>query len=284
MGLRDLRVEQQTAGDGSSLTLEARTGESLEILARGIGGGGANAIVEESVREETMLAYQADDTDGIDTFPREATETQHTDLLARLREMGYMAPTIKVPEGHDYTIAPDDSSSSITVLYREGGANQWARTDPGGPDNPTRTFIALGEEDSALSSGGTAEEFQVTTATTPSPLSGFPYEEDAPQGFEYDLIALMVDSDDSDGSNTPVIDNFRLETEETSFLAREDDTVRQEHAQYPSNDLTTMPFVFPDPPTILPGQELKLFVTKNAASGTDVQAATAMVFHRRSVR
>lgn len=284
MGLNDLRVEEQNAGDGSSLTLEARTGESLEILARGIGEGGANAVVTESVREEDVLAYQADDTDGIDIFPREATETMGMDLLGKLRSMGYTAPTIKVPEGHDYVVNPDDSASNITVLYREGDSTAYTRTDPGGPDNPSRTFIALGEEDTALSSGGTAEEFEVTTATTPAPLSAFPYEEPAPQGFEYDLIAVMVGSDDSDGANTPAIDNFRLVTEETSFVARSNDTIRAEHAQYPSNDLTTMPFVFSDPPTIQPGQDLDLFVTKNAATGTDVQAATALVFNRRSVR
>lgn len=284
MGLNDLRWAQQTAGDGSDLTLDARTGESLEIVARGINSGGANAIVSESVREETMLAHQADATDDIEIFPRDAVDDTQKDLLRDLADMGYPMPTIKVPEGHTYTISPDDSASNITVLYREGDATQWSRTDPGGPDNPTRTFIALGEEDTALSSGGTAEEFEVTTATTPAPLSGFPYEESAPQGFEYDLIAVMAASDDSDGANTPAIDAVRLETEETSFLSRTDSTVRQAAAQYPDIQNNVHPLLFPEPPTIRPGQDLDLFVTKNATSGTDVQAATAMVFHRRSVR
>jgi len=284
MSLDEVRVVETSGGSGDDLTLDARTGESIEILARGVASGGDDAIVTESVREEDVLAYQADDTDGIDIFPREATETQNMDVMAKLRSMGYDLPTIKVPEGHTYTLSPSGSNANATVLYREEGPAANTATDPGGPDNPDRTFIALGEEDTDLSAGGTAEEFEVDTATTPSPLSTFPYEEPAPQGFEFDLIAVMAASDDSDGANSPVIDNFRLETEETSFLARSNATVRQEHAQYPSNDLTTMPFVFPDPPTIQPGQDLDMFVTKNADTGSDVQAATAMVFRRRSVR
>jgi len=284
MSLDEIRVAETSGGSGDDLTLEARTGESLEILARGIGSGDGNNITTESVREEDVLAYQSDDTDGIDVFPREPTETQNMDLMGMLRSMGYDLPTIKVPEGHTYTLSPSGSNENATVLYREEGPAANTATDPGGPDNPDRVFIASGEEDTDLAVAGTAEEFEVDTATTPSPLSSFPYGEPAPQGFEYDLIAVMAASDDSDGANTPVIDNFRLETQETSFLARSNATVRQEHAQYPSNDLSTMPFVFPDPPTISPGQDLDMFVTKNADSGSDVQAATALLFRRRSVR
>jgi hypothetical protein len=284
MALDDYRVERTTGGSGNDLTLEARTGESLEILARGIDSAAGNTTVTESVREEDVLAYRADDTDNIGLFPREAVNNQNMDLLMKLGSMGYDVPTVKVPEGHTYTLSPDDSSSNAVVIYREDGPQANSRTDEGGPDNPDRMFIASGEEDSALSSGATAEEFQVTTATTPSPLSGFPYEEDAPQGFEYDLIAVAAGSDDSDGSNTPTVDDFRLETEETSFLARDNGSVNQNHAQYPGDDLTTLPFIFPEPVTIQPGQDLDLFVTKNNGTGTDVQAETAMVFYRRSVR
>lgn len=284
MGLSDLRVEETSGGSGDELTIDARTGESIEILARGVGSGGANAIVEESVREETMLNHQADSADDIEIFPRDAIEDTKADLLREMAMMGFNAPTIKVPEGHTYSLNPDDSASNATVLYREADAGRFTRTDPGGPDNPTRTFISLGEEDSALSSDGTAEEFEVTTSTNVSPLSGFPYTEDAPQGFEYELQAVMAASDDSDGANTPVIDAVRLETEETSFLRRSDGTIGQNLAQYPNIQDNVFPLVFEEPITIQPGQQLDLFVTKNASSGTDVQAATACVFYRRSVR
>lgn len=284
MGLTDLRFEETSGDAGNDLTVEARTGESIEILARGVGNGGANAIIEETIREETMLNHQADSTDSVEIFPRDAVEDTQLDILADMRSRGLAAPTLKVPEGHTYTLSPSGSAANATVLYREGAASEWSRTDPGGPDNPTRTFISLGEEDTALSSGGTAEEFEVTDSTNVSPLSGFPYTEPAPQGFEYDLQAVMATSDDSDGANTPVIDSIRLETEETSFLARSDSVLRQANAQYPNVQNNILPLVFDPPITIQPGQDLDLFVTKNATSGTDVQAATAMIFHRRSVR
>lgn len=284
MSLNDLRVERTTGGNGDDLTLDARTGESLEILARGIDSAAGNTTVTESVREEDVLAYRADDTDGVELFPREAVNTTGTDLMGKLRDMGYPMPTVKVPEGHTFTLSPDDSSSNAVVLYRELSETTVAATDEGGPDNPNRVFIASGEEDSALSSSGTAEEFEVTTPTTPSPLSGFPYEEDAPQGFEFDVVGFAVASDDSDGSNTPTVDSFRLETSETSFLVRDNGSVNQNHAQYPSNDLTTMPFILPEPITISPGQELDVFVEKNASTGTDVQAECALITYRRSVR
>jgi len=44
MALDELRVEETSGGTGDDLTIDARTGESLEIIARGIDSGGANEL------------------------------------------------------------------------------------------------------------------------------------------------------------------------------------------------------------------------------------------------
>jgi hypothetical protein len=114
MDLHDTRVEQQDLSSGA-LTIEASDRESLMVLARGIAGGGDDDIVQESVDEETMLAYPATDGEA-ELFPGPVVDNQNTDVLARMREAGLEMPMIKVPEGDEYRLSTSGTAGTATVL------------------------------------------------------------------------------------------------------------------------------------------------------------------------
>jgi hypothetical protein len=104
MDLHDIRVEQQDLSSGA-LTVEASDRESIMVLARGIAGGADDDIIQESVDEETMLAYPATDGEA-ELFPGPVVDNLNTDIHGRLREAGLEAPMIKVPEGDEFRLSP----------------------------------------------------------------------------------------------------------------------------------------------------------------------------------
>jgi len=144
-----------------------------------------------------------------------------------------------------------------------------------------KRIISSGQETQNIGAGAT-EVVDVETSVSPNTLGDFPFGEDAPSGFEFDLMALAVALDDNaDADHT--LDNVRLQTEETDFLARESARVDAAHFEYPDDDLSTHPFVFPEPPTFVPGQELdiEVEVTDTASSAADTVVNAAAVFYRR---
>lgn len=278
--LHDVRIEEQDLSSGD-LTLEADTGESLEILARGVASGADEDVIEESVGEEFLLAYQADDGDD-ELFPEPVVHNLHRDLLGHLRTMGFNAPSIKVPEGETYVIDNPNDNGNATVLYREGGAQMATGNEPGGPDTKTRTFISNAQVSKSVAASTTEVE-QVDASVNPTQLSDFPYEEDVEQGREYDLQGLMVALDNSTSGIT--LEGFRLVSEEQRWIARDSAFVDATNADYPNDDLTTIPYVFPEQPTFSPGDELTLEVevTDTSAGSNTAIVNAAMVFYRRGI-
>jgi len=96
-------------------------------------------------------------------------------------------------------------------------------------------------------------------------------------------LAIALDSAGS-GANIQ-LNGFRLQSEEREFLAKDSEFVDTDLAQYPNDDLTTLPFVFGAQPTFGPGDELDLQVeAENTTSGDeDAVIDVSMVFYRREV-
>jgi hypothetical protein len=282
MDLHDIRVEEQDLSSGD-LTITASDNESLEILARGISGGADDDIIQEAVDEETMLAYPATDGEA-EVFPEPVVQNLGTDIHAKLRDMGLQAPTIKVPEGDEYQLINDNDNGTATVLYRQGNATMVNGSAPGGPDTKTRTFITSAEETQQVAQG-TTETITIETSQNPGILRDFPYEEDVPAQREYDLQAVMLtlDSDGSGGNIT--LDSFRLQAEEREFLAKDSAFVDEALANYPNDDLTDVPLVFPAEPTFGPGDELDIQVeaTEGGTGDQDAVVDVTMIFYRRGV-
>jgi hypothetical protein len=282
MELHDVRVEQQdlTSGD---LTIEASDRESLMILARGVAGGSDDDVIQESIDEETMLAYPATDGEA-EVFPGPVVDNLNTDVHGLLRDEGLDAPMLKVPEGDEFRLTNPNSNGTATVLYREGSASMVRENDEGAPGNKSRTFITSAEESQSIGDGNTAT-VDITTSQNPGILRDFPYEEDVPASREYDLQALSL-ALDSDGSGGDIsLEGFRLQSEEREFLAKDSAFVDTDLAQYPNDDLTTIPFVFPAQPTFGPGDELDLQVEANNSGAGDQSAVidASMIFYRREV-
>lgn len=282
LDLHDLRVEEQDLSS-DDLLIEADSGESLEIIARGVSGANADDIILESVDEETMLSYPHEDSDG-EVFPEEAVRQTGQDLTGFMREAGLSAPTIKVPEGDEYQLVNDSSSAgTATVLYRQGRAQDVSPNDPGHPDNKERTFITSSETTQSISSSNTVT-FDLDTSNQPGILRDWPWEEEVPPSREYDLQAIMFNLDGDSGGDI-TLDNFRLQSEEREFLAKQSAFVNVDNAQYPNTDLTRVPYVFPAQPTFEPGDKLDVQVesTISAAGPQDSVVDATIVAYRRPV-
>jgi len=279
MGITDKRIEEQDLSAGD-LELEARDGEALEVLGMGVGGASSDAIATATIREETVLAFQSDAGDD-NLLRQDSLRDRSETFLTRLRDAGMDLPTVKIPEGQELTLSTDTGDGSATVIYDERPADAFGAGAEGAPGNKQRTFISSGQETQNIGAGAT-EVVDVETSVSPNTLGDFPFGEDAPSGFEFDLMALAVALDDNaDADHT--LDNVRLQTEETDFLARESARVDSAHFEYPDVDLSTHPFVFPEPPTFVPGQELdiEVEVTDTASSAADTVVNAAAVFYRR---
>jgi hypothetical protein len=282
LDLHDIRVERQDLSS-DDLLIEADDNESLEILGRGVTGANADDQILESIDEETMLAYQHEDGGG-EIFPEEALRNRQQDIHAMLRGMGFEAPTLKVPEGDEYQLVNDTSDAGTAVVYyRQGRAQDVSPNQPGHPNNKTRTFLSTSETTQEIAQG-TTEVVDLETSAQPGILRDFPWEEDVPPQREYDLQAIMFHLDGDSGAQVS-LDTFRLQSEEREFLAKESAFVDADLAQYPSNDLTTIPFLFPAEPTFGPGDELDIQV-EASESGTGDQDAVVnctCMFYRRDV-
>jgi len=282
MDLHDLRVEEQDLST-DDLSIAADTGESIEIMARGVSGANADDQLLESIDEETMLAYEHEDGTG-ELFAEETVENLNTDVHGKLRDAGLAAPTLKVPEGDEYQLVNDDSAAgSATVLYRQGNANMVRADAEGGPDNKNRTFISTAETTQTIAQG-TTETVDIDTSANPGILRDFPYEEEVPPNREYDLQALAIDLDGDSGANV-TLDSYRLQSEEREFLAKNSAFVDVDLAQYPNTDLTRMPYVFPAQPTFEPGDQLDIQVeaTEGGTGDQDAVVNVSTVFYRREV-
>lgn len=283
LDLHDIRVEEQDLSS-DDLSIEADTNESLEILARGVTGANADDQLLESIDEETMLAYEHEDPDG-ELFPEEALHNRQMDVHAMLRDMGFNAPTLKVPEGDTYQLVNDTSDAgNCTVYYRQGRASDVSMNDPGHPDTKTRTFVTTSETTQTIAIDST-ETVDLETSAQPGILRDWPWEEDVPPGREYDLQAIMFVLDGSSGSNI-TLDSFRLQSEEREFLAKESAFIDNAVAQYPNTDLTRVPFLFPMEPTFGPGDDLDVQVEAtngNTSSTEDAVVNATIVSYRRPV-
>ena len=282
LDLHDRRVAEQDLSE-DDLLIEADTGESLEILARGVSGANADDQLIESVDEETMLAYQHEDPDG-ELFPLEALENKQMDIHAMLRDMGFRAPTITVPEGDEYRLVNDTSDAgTATVYYRQGRDTDTSPNDPGHPDTKARTFVTTAETTQTISQGAT-ETVDLDASANPGILRDWPWEEEVPPNREYDLQAIMFVLDGDAGGNV-TLDSFRLQSEEREFLAKDSAFVGTDLAQYPNTDLTRIPFLFPEEPTFSPGDNLDVQVraTEGGSADQDAIVNATIVSYRRPV-
>lgn len=264
--LHDIRIEEQDLSS-ADLTLEADTGESLEILARGVASGADEEVFEESVGETMMLAWQGDDGDD-EMFPEPILHNHHMDLLGVLRDAGYNLPTLKVPEGDTYVLSDPGGNANGTVYYREAAAGQYRAGSDGGPEGRVRPFITSAQATDSIASSST-ETHPIDNSVNPAQLDDWPWEEDVRADREYDMVALIVDMDNSAGGNT-TIDGVRLISEETEFLARSSAFIDEDNFQYPSDELDTGVFTFPDPITFAPGDDLTI---EYQASNTNTMSA-----------
>jgi hypothetical protein len=156
--------------------------------------------------------------------------------------------------------------------------------EEGAPGSKNRTFITSAEESQEIPDGG-KEVVDITTSQNPGILRDYPYEEDVPASREYDLQGLAI-ALDSDGSGADIeLDGFRLQSEEREFLAKDSAFVDTDLAQYPNDDLTTLPYIFPAQPTFGPGDELDIQVEANNTDGSaqDAVIDVSMLFYRREV-
>jgi len=282
LDLHDKRAEVQDLSS-DDMSIEADTGESLEILARGVTGANADDIILESVDEETMLAYEHEDGGG-EIFPRGTINNLQSDLLMLMRERGLSAPTIKVPEGQTYQLVNDTSDAgTAVVLYRQGRATDVSANDPGHPANKTRTFITTAETVQNIGAGAT-ETVDLDTSGNPGILRDWPWEEEVPPNREYDVQALMVNLDgDADADHT--LDSVRLQSEEREFLAKDSAFVDEVLFDYPDANLYRLPYIFPAEPTFSPGDNLdvQVEVTDGASSAADTTVNACIVAYRRPV-
>lgn len=282
LDLHDVRVEEQDLSS-DDLSIEADTGESIEILARGVSGANADDQLIESVDEETMLAYEHEDPDG-ELFAEETVENRQMDIHEMLRDMGLAAPTIKVPEGDEYRLVNDSSDAgSATVYYRQGRATDISPNDPGHPDTKTRTFATTAETTQTISQG-TTETIDMDTSANPGILRDWPWEEEVPPNREYDLQAIMFNLDGDSGGNVS-LESFRLQSEEREFLAKDSAFVSTDLAQYPNEDLTRLPYIFPEQPTFSPGDNLDVQVRASEGDVGDQDAVVnaTIISYRRPV-
>lgn len=280
--LESLRIEEADLSSGA-LSLEADTSESLMVLARGVTGEADDTVFQESIDEETMLAYPGNASGG-NVFPEATPKRLQTDIHGKLRDMGLAAPRLKVPEGDEYRLTNSDGAGTAIVLYREMAATGVTDGQPGTPGSKTRTFVTSAQETVNVASNGT-ETVEVTNSSNPGILRDFPYTETVPAGREYDLQALMVNLNDGLSGADAQIDGIRLQSEEREFLARESDFPGADIADFPNTSLTELPLVFGAEPTFSPGDELdlELEVSNTGGSAQDVVADVSMVFYRRGV-
>jgi hypothetical protein len=252
------------------------------VIARGVSGGAADTIVEETIREETMLAYPADGGES-EILLEAMVRNQQTDFLGALREQGYEAPELVIPEGHTLRMSSSTGSGTATVLYEELDAGRVDASRPGGPDAKTRTFVSTGQVTETVAAGG-SELVEVNNSVNPSQLAEWPWEEDVSATYEYDLQALAVALDSGGGANVS-LDTFRLTSAEVEFLSRDSSFLNPALAQFPDATLDTWPLMFATEPTFRPGADLDLSVqVSNSGSGAEDAIVNAcMVFYRRSV-
>lgn len=279
--LHRIRVETQDLGT-ADLTLEADRGESLEILARGGTGAATFDSIEETVDETTMLQYFGG-SGRPNMFPRELAGLTHADVLARLRQKGAPLPTIKVPAGTTYTMSNLDDGGTYDVYYRDYNTERFGRSDDGAPGGRRKTFITRAREQETITQN-TQEEITVETSANTGGVQDWPWEEDVPTNREYDLVGLsMTAREDPAGGGAVTLDNFRLTSQETDFLARNSAFVTDGFADFPDADPHTRgPFWFGnfatqeiEPITFSPGDDLTVTVqatetTNNADVDADI--------------
>ena len=281
MPTTEVRIEEQDLSNGD-LELEALSGESIEIVARGVAGAAAGTIIEEYVREELMFAFPADEGDE-NVLLEDTVQTMHTDLTRWLDDHGFRAPPLGIPEGQTYTLASSTGSGTATVLYREQSPGSVNDSQPGGPSTKTRSYASSGEVTETIPSGE-SETFVVDESVQPAQLDDFPFSQDCPPNREYDLQAMMIGLSGDSGGNVS-LDGVRLTSDETDFLARDSQFIDPALMQYPSVDLAVMPMTFPDVPTFSPGEDLDVTVSaENSGSGAeDAIVHMTAIFYRRSV-
>jgi len=281
MPVTDIRVIEQDLSSGD-LELEARSDESIQVVARGVSGADTGTIIEEYIREELMFAFPADEGDE-NILLEDTVQTMHTDLSRYLDEHGFRAPNLAIPEGQTYTLASTTGSGTATLLYREQSPGSVNDSQPGAPGTKTRSFASSGEVTETIASGET-DTFEVEESVQPAQLDDFPFSQDCPPNREYDMQAMMIGLSTDSGANV-TLDGVRLTSEGTDFLARDSQFVDPALMQYPTIDLATMPMTFPDVPTFSPGEDLDITVSAtNSGSGAeDAIVHTTVLFYRRSV-
>jgi hypothetical protein len=280
-----MRFEEQDLGSGD-LVLEADTNESYVVHDLGVDGGGEDDIVTVSIGEETMFAFPIED--GEDTLFREdSLQAYGYSLYGFMREAGYPAPMLQVPEGDELTVTTDGSSGTATVVYREGGASLASPSQPGGPETKTRVYPVSGQGTATGVGDTNTATIDVETTRQPSALDDFPFGTDVPSNREFDLLGLCLALDDEVTAGS--IDSFRLTTEEQRFMSQDAEFVDADNAAYPGLDPEEGPLLFPvdmgGPQTYSPGDELDLEVKATNTSGGsgDLVVKATVVFERRGL-
>lgn len=208
-------------------------------------------------------------------------------LYGYMRKVGLPAPVLQVPEGDTLAISSDSSTGNATITYMEGGAGLASPGSPGGPGTKRRTYPVTGTAVESSASASTQFTLELETSRQPAQFDDFPFGTEVASNREYDLLALMLNLEESGGSGG-TIDSFRLTTEEQRFLENDAGFVDADNAEYPALDPREGPLVFPvespGPQTYSPGDELDLEVqaTNGDAQG-DLRVNATFIFDRRPV-
>jgi hypothetical protein len=193
---------------------------------------------------------------------------------------GFDVPTLKVPGGTDYVLNNPNDNGNATVLYRDLNSERFDRADPGGPESRRRTLITLGQVTDTIAIDST-EEHAIDNSVNIGGIEPWPWQNDVPDGREYDVQALMVELDNSAGGQIS-LDSIKLRTEEQDFLENSQQFVDADNFQYPSDDLTDYPWLFwnpatgdTDPLTFVSGEDLQ--VEYRATNGDTAATQDAVV-------
>jgi len=258
----------------AELSLEADVDEGYEIIDIGIYNGEANLVEPLYIGDTVMLGIPAD-KGAVNVAPVVGKETNTHGLLATLKKAFPDIPLPACPAGKTIKMPKVSTSGEAYLVYRKLSGDQIPAKDaPGAPYGYPRLFISHGKASWTVSAGAT-ETHRVDTSLNPSGFLPFPYAEDVPSEYEYDLLGLATYVNGTVGTNLTHT-GIRMWKQEKALLAKDEAYVDPAIFPYNRDDVDKPFFTFPKPITFVADEECKIEV-KVVSSDAGDQTANVYV-------
>ena len=192
-------------------------------------------------------------------------------IVEWLRERG-IELGIPVGPGESLTLHTYAETQALGVLYDRGTPDQFKPTDPNGSKSKIRTRIMYGVHDTAMTAAAWAH---INSSLSPAELSGFPFNENCPDGREIHVLGYcgcpVTEGDgaatdgNTDSARAQLNGKWQHSSDGAGFryyaaaitaAATNYDITQSLCGPYTSDD-PDVPYILPQPIIAVPGDELR---------------------------